>query len=168
MDARRAERVHDGPEGVDVGLHVSQGLWDQGGLQADYSYRHLFSTSQSLARKLTQTQFAFLTSDFLAGGHRAYLRYKQVLPQGWSFTAGLEFRTLVFRGWPAIDEAGNVIAPDREDRKLMPSASFGYAHDFANFRLDAGMSYSYVRQWSNSTEYDTQGHLVGLMVGLAY
>ncbi len=153
---------------LDVGLHISQGLWAQGGLQADYSYRHLFSTSQALTRKLTQAQFAFLTSDFIAGGHRAYLKYKQVLPKGWAFTVGLEFRTLEFPGWPATDVAGTVIAANREDRKLIPQASVAYAHAFGSLSLSATVSYNYVRQWSNSADYDTQAHQVGLNVGLEY
>lgn len=153
---------------LDVGLHISQGLWAQGGLQADYSYRHLFSTSQTLTRKLTQAQFAFLTSDFIAGGHRAYLKYKQVLPKGWSFVVGLEFRTLEYPGWPATNLDGAVIAPNREDRKLIPHASVAYGHEFGNLTLNATVSYNYIRQWSNSADYDTQAHQVGVNIGLEY
>lgn len=153
---------------LDVGLHLSQGLWSQGGLQADYGYRHLFSTSQALARKLTQTQFAFLTSEFLAGGHRAYLRYKQLLPRGWSVTGGIEFRTLEFAGWTATDVDGAVVAADRRDRKLIPSASVGYARAFGSLKLNASATYAYIRQWSNAADYDTQAHQVGLTIGLEY
>jgi len=153
---------------LDAGLHFSQGLWKDAGLQADYSYRHLFTTSQALARKLTQTQFTFLTADFLAGGHRAFLKWKQVLPRGWSLLAGLEFRALRYPGWPVTDAAGNVIGGDREDRRLTPSATLGYSHRFGALGLDARVSYSYLRQWSNSADYDTQAHQVGLAIGLEY
>jgi hypothetical protein len=161
-------RVERDDHQVDVGLHISQGLWAQGGLQADYSYRYLLSSSQALARKLTQTQFAFLTSDFLAGGHRAYLKYKQLLPRGWSMMAGLEFRTLEFPGWPATDLGGTVVAANRKDQKLIPMASLGYTHAFGQTELTVTASYSYIRQWSNAADYDTHAHQVGLNVGLQY
>jgi len=153
---------------VDVGLHLSQGLWETGGLQADYSYRYLFSASRALPHQLTQTQFAFLTTDFLAGGHRAYLRFKQILPKGFSLTAGVEFRTLQYRGWPAADLAGNLLGTDREDRKLIPSAALGYVHLFEQVGLNVTLSYAWIRQWSNSADYDTQGHQVTLGVGVEY
>ncbi len=153
---------------LDVGLHFSQGLWENAGLQADYSYRHLFSSSQALARKLTQTQFAFLTADFLAGGHRAYLKLKQVLPRGWSLLAGVEFRALRFPGWPATEADGTATGEDREDRRLIPSATLGYDHRFGSLGLQARLSYSYLRQWSNTADYDTQAHQVALSIALEY
>ncbi|MBM4398674.1 MAG: hypothetical protein FJ087_23675 [Deltaproteobacteria bacterium] len=153
---------------IDVGLHASQGLWDTGGLQADWSYRHLFAASGVLPRKLTQAQFAFLTTDFIAGGHRAYVRLKQVFPLGFSVTAGVEYRTLVYRGWPAVDAVGNALSFDREDKKLMPGATLRYAHSFGSFGLTAEASYTFVRQWSNSADYDTDGHLVAIGLSAEY
>jgi hypothetical protein len=153
---------------VDVGLHVSQGLWETAGLQADYSYRYLVAASRILPRQLTQTQFAFLTTDFLAGGHRAYLKFKQVLPRGFSLSAGVEFRTLLYRGWPATDLAGNLKGVDREDRKLIPSANLGWSRSFAQVGLNITLSYAWARQWSNSADYDAQAHQVTLGVGVEY
>jgi hypothetical protein len=153
---------------AEAGVHVSQGLWESAGLQADYSYRHLFAASGVLPHKLTQAQFAFLTTDFLAGGHRTYLKYRQVLPAGWSATAGVEYRILAYKGWPAADAQGNLTGADRVDRRLSPSASVRYSRETGGLGLDAAIEYSYVRQWSNSADYDAHAQVVSLELGMQY
>jgi hypothetical protein len=51
---------------------------------------------------------------------------------------------------------------------LIPLASVAYARTFGNLGLNVTASYTYVRQWSNSADYDTQAHQVGVNVGLEY
>jgi len=153
---------------IDAGLHVSQGLWATGGLQADYSWRHLFSASALLPTRLTQAQFAFLTTDFLAGGHRVYVKLKQVLPYGLSLLAGGEWRTLRYSGWPAVDSAGLATADDREDRRLGPTASLAFVHRFGGTRVGATLAYQWVRQWSTSYDFDTTGQLVTVEISAGF
>jgi len=153
---------------LDAGFHVSQGIADRTGLQADYVYRHPFETSQALLRKLTQSRFALLNLDFLMGGHRAYLKLKQLLPEGFSILAGIEFRTLEFKGWPALDADGALTGADRTDRRLNPSLTVSWARPVGSVRLDASLTYSFMKQWSNSADYDTRAHWVGCTVGVDY
>jgi hypothetical protein len=153
---------------VDVGVHASQGLWSTGGLQADYAWRHLVSASATLPIRLTEAQFAFLSTDFLASGHRAYLKYKQVLPVALWLLVGAELRTLRFEGWPATDSAGTTLADDREDVRLGPTASLGWARRFGGARVSATLSYGWLRQWSSSYDYDTTGQQVSFELAAGF
>lgn len=153
---------------LDAGLHLSQALWRRAGLQAGYHYRHLFSTSRELTRKLTQTQFAFLTADFLSGGHRTYLRFKQLLPEGFHFLAGVEYRDVRFPGWPAADAAGALIGEDRRDHRLLPSAQLAWARGVGALGLEVNVAYAFLRQWSNAAEYDASAHQVTVGIALDY
>jgi len=82
--------------------------------------------------------------------------------------AGLEFRRTVYPGWPATDLAGTAIGDDRRDWVLSPSFSVEYAHPFETLVLKVGLGYTYVRQWSNSADYDTQAHTGVLEIGVEY
>jgi hypothetical protein len=153
---------------VEIGLHASQGLWETGGLQAGYAWRHLIGTAGVVNVRLTQGQFAFLSTDFLAGGHHAYLRLKQVLPAGFSAVAGLDVRTLEYPGWTATDQLGNALAKDRSDVRLVPSASVAWKRSAGPVELEATAAYGYVRQWSNTWDYDAQGHSVTIDLTARY
>lgn len=153
---------------LDAGLHASQALWERAGLQAGYHYRHLFATSQELTRKLTQAQFAFLTADFLAGGHRTYLRVKQMFPKGFWMLVGVEYRDVHFPGWPATAAAGTALGEDRRDRRLMPSATLAWTRRFGALGIDVAATYTFLRQWSNAAEYVARVNQVLIGVGLDY
>lgn len=153
---------------IEVGLHASQGLWETGGLQAGYAWRHLIGTAGVVNVRLTQGQFSFLSTDFLAGGHHAYLRLKQVLPAGVSALAGVDLRTLAYPGWDAVDSLGNALADDRSDVRLVPSVSLGWKRDVGSVELEATAAYGYVRQWSNSADYVAQGHSVSVDFTVRY
>lgn len=161
-------RVERNDHQLDAGLHASQALWDRAGLQAGYHYRHLFSTSQELTRKLTQSQFAFLTADFLAGGHRTYLRIKQLFPEGFWVLAGVEYRDVRFPGWPAADTAGTLAGTDRRDHRLSPAVTLAWARRFGDLGVELTAAYVFLRQWSNSADYDARAHQVTIGIALDY
>jgi hypothetical protein len=153
---------------VDAGIHLSQALWESAGLQAGYQYRYLFATSAALTRKLTQSQFALLTSDFVWKGHRAYLGFKQLLPKGFFLLARVEYRQVAFPGWPATDSAGADTGEDRRDHRLAPSATLAWERDLGPVGLEIQATYSFLRQWSRSYDYDTRANETMIRIGLEY
>lgn len=153
---------------IEAGMHLSQSLWDSAGLQAGYQYRHLFATSAALTRKLTQSQFALLTSDFVWEGHRAYLGLKQMLPEGFWLLARVEYRRVSFPGWPATDEAGDDLGEDRRDHRLLSSAILAWERDLGPVDIEIRASYSFLRQWSNSFDYEARAHETVVRFGLSY
>jgi hypothetical protein len=81
---------------------------------------------------------------------------------------GLDFRRTEFPGWPATDLAGTALGDDRRDWVLSPSLSVEYVHPFETFDLKVGAGYGFVRQWSNSADYDTEAHTVVLELGIEH
>ena len=65
------------------GMHLSQGLWERAGLQADYAYRYLLGESGLISRQLDTIEISYVGEEFLFGGHRAELGFKQLFEGGW-------------------------------------------------------------------------------------
>jgi hypothetical protein len=151
---------------VDVGLHASQGLWATGGLQADYAYRTLAAPNRLLPYQLTQAQFAFLTTDFLAAGHRAFARFTERLLPSLTVAVGVELRTLEYLGWPAVDAAGTDTGADRVDRRLGPTLSLAWRGRLGAAGVRAELGWAWLRQWSTSYDYDASGQQLSLQVGV--
>jgi hypothetical protein len=154
---------------VEVGLHASQALWENGGLQADYAYLFAIGDAGMLERKLTLDQFTYLDTDFLFSGHQAMLGFKQLLGQSWSLMESVRFEERAYAGWTAVDDAGEAMDEDRRDLRLVPRALVGYTwgskkqrDGVSRYGFGVNLSYQYIRQWSNSYWYDTSAH-VGIL-----
>lgn len=60
------------------------------------------------------------------------------------------------------------LADDREDTRLGPSASLGWARRFGDARVSAKLSYGWLRQWSSSYDYDTSGQQVSFELAAGF
>jgi hypothetical protein len=159
---------HNQDQQVEAGLHLSQGLWESAGLQADYMYVLALGDSGLLLRKVTLDQFSYLDQGFLYSGSQAMLGFKQLLDRSWSLELNARLQERSFAGWQALDATGALEGEDRRDIRLIPGARLGYLwnsndeEDTDSLQLGAALEYSFSRQWSNSDWYDASAHSVGL------
>ena len=159
---------------IEAGVHLSQGLWESAGLQAGYVYVHAIGQSGLVLRKLTSTQFSYIGEEFLFTGHRAYLGFKQVFDVGLSFWLGADYEFREYEGWSVIDSDGNPTGEQRQDNRIGPGAwiEYGWWPDdeasSATPEVRVTLQYSYLRQLSNDWFYDTDQHVVGLSLNLAW
>jgi hypothetical protein len=156
-----------GDQQLILGLHVSQSLSKNSGLQFDYSYLYAVDDSGVLSRKLTQDQFTYLGEEFLYSGHRAIVGFKQLLGKSSAFWLGLRFEQRDYAGWEVIDSSGRLTGENRSDRRIEPRVAIEYnwwPKNKSNCVPDVRVSLEYVflRQWSNNDWYDTASHLVGV------
>jgi hypothetical protein len=154
---------------LEPGVHLSQGLWETGGLQADYAYRYVIGSNALFVRNFTQTQFTYLGEDFLFSGHRVSMKFTQVLPKGFKLAAGVEYQTRDYNDWPAVDPDGRETGESRYDQRLTPSFDIEYRWSRPEGQgnsaipdVKVAVRYSYTREWSNSYYYDTSWHLAAL------
>jgi hypothetical protein len=154
----------------EAAAHLSQGLWDQAGLQADYAYIKAFEQSVLVLRNMTSTAFSYIGEDFLFSGHRAELGFKQIFQEGWRFGLSLRYETRAYSGWSVVDANGTLTGEERFDKRLSPSGWVEYTwwpQDSAISEVRAALEYLYLRQWSNDAWYDTSLHAVMLNLGLS-
>ena len=151
---------------IEPGVHVSQGLWESGGLQADYSYRKTIGSNALFDRNFSQTQFFYLGEDFLFSGNHVFVKFTQIIPAGFKLTVGVDFQTRAYSDWPAVDSEGGFTGENRYDQRLTPSLGleFNWSHpgkeaksSIPDIKINAG--YFYTREWSNSYFYDTSWHV---------
>jgi hypothetical protein len=157
---------------IEAGAHVSQGLWEQAGLQADYAYRKAFEDSVLVLRNMTSTAFSYIGEDFIFSGHRAELGFKQIFQEGWQFGVALRYETREYGGWKLIDAAGLETDDDRSDQRLSPNAWVEYTwwpqnQNSAISEVRTSLEYLFMRQWSNDVSYDTSLHAVMLNLGMS-
>lgn len=159
---------------IEAGLHFSQGLWKDAGLQADYVYAHAFDTSGLISRKSASLEFNYLEETFIFSGHRARIGLKQMFAGSWTIEANLEFETRVYLGWLALDASGVSIGEDRSDMRLGPSIGLQYRwvpSETASTAVPAvkvRADYGYTRQWSNHVQYDADRHSAILGIDLEW
>ena len=154
---------------VEIGLHISQGLWESAGLQADYAYLFAIGNSGLLLRKLTLDQFSYLEQGFLYSGNQAMLGFKQIMAESWSWELSARLQEHSFAGWEALDASGVLKGENRRDLRLIPGTRLSYlwasrkdGQDAAGVQIGVAVEYSFTRQWSNSDWYDASAHTVGL------
>lgn len=159
---------------VEAGVHASQGLWPMAGLQADLSWRQALGRNGLLTRKLTQEQFTYLGEDFLYSGGRAELGIKQVLDPGWTLFAGVGAESRTWAGWPIADPVGPRPPPTRRDLRVYPHLSIlrtwipGEDLPPGVPQISLEGEHTIVRQWSNSSWFDTTIHLSTLTLTLTW
>ena len=68
----------------------------------------------------------------------------------------------------ATDAGGVLTGEDRRDHRLTPSLALSWARRFGSLGLEVSAAYAFLRQWSNSAEYDARAHQVTLGIGLDY
>jgi hypothetical protein len=162
---------------IEAGIHVSQSLWQRGGLQADYAYLHAFEDSSLIVYKYDTAEFSYIGEDFLFTGHTAYVGLKQLFNSGFRFGLGLRFDTRTYGGWKAMKEVDNnetQMEYDRQDKRLSPDCWLEYVYwpDENDSKtvpeFKTAIAYSYLRQWSNDDWYDTDEHVVRVNLGLAW
>lgn len=159
---------------IEAGIHLSQSLWERGGLQVDYAYLHAFEDSSLIVRKFNTAEFSYIGEDFLYTGHTAYLGMKQLFQNGFRFGIGLRFEMKTYGGWTVIAADETQTQNDRQDKRLSPDCWLEYDYwpddnDPATVpEFKASIGYSYLRQWSNDDFYDTDQHIVRINLGLAW
>lgn len=161
----------DRDQQIELGMHFSQALWDNAGLQVDYAYVFALGESGLLLRKLTQAQFSYLDQGFLYSGNQAMIAVKQVLGEVWTLELGARFKEYKFAGWKVVDSSGVATDEDRRDLRLSPVVGLSYfwsaKHDEegeASAQLQVSLEYSFTQQWSNSDWYDASAHNAGFSV----
>lgn len=159
---------------LEAGLHMSQGLWENAGLQADYAYLHAFDASGLIKRNFSSTSFNYLDTAFLWSGHKASLGLKQLFAESWTFTLDMRVESRAYKGWEAMSKSGTLTGKDRADLILSPSASLDYAWTPPETASQAvpvvktGVSYAYLRQFSNDSWYDTDQHTATINLKLSW
>jgi hypothetical protein len=160
---------------VEPGIHASQGLWETGGLQADYSYRQVIGSNALFDRQMSQTQFSYLGEDFLFSGHRASIKLTQIIPGGWKLAAGVEYQTRAYGDWPAVDSEGRDIGVNRDDQRLTPGVDVEYKWSPPEKKTNSTVPavrlsarYSFTKEWSNSYMYDTNWHFAAIDLALSW
>ncbi len=161
---------------LEAGLHISQGIWRNAGLQWDYAYLHAFDDSLLIQRNVTAEEFNYIGESFLFTGHTALFGFKQVFEAGTSLGVTLSFRHKLFQGWTALDVLGEprTDGTDRTDQQLEPDA--WVKHTFWPKReasrgvpaVTLALSYGFLRQWSNDYWYDTHRHLTKLTCEISW
>ena len=86
---------------IEAGIHFSQGLWKNAGLQADYSWNKSFGVAALITRNMAAADFSYLDESFLFSGHQAYLGLKQIAGRDWTIQAGAGFESRAYGGWVA-------------------------------------------------------------------
>ncbi len=163
----------DQDQSLEMGVHLSQGLWPTAGLQVDYAYILALGDSGVLARKLTAEQFAYLGQEFLYSGHRASLGFKQLVGFVGMLTLFVNYETKDYAGWPLLDDTGALTGKERVDHRLIPGLS--YDHEFypdsesalvprAGFTVD----YRYIHQLSNHVWYQANSHMGGVSLRVTW
>ncbi len=153
-------------QSLELGLHLSQGLWGSAGLQADYAYTLAIGDSGVLQRKLTEEQFAYIGQEFLFSGHRATLGFKQLIGEGGRLNIYVTYETKDYAGWPLLDETGAATGAQREDTRLIPGVS--YQHEFYPSEgslwpvIGLIAEYRFIDQQSNLAWSEAQSHMGGL------
>jgi len=159
---------------IDTGIHASQGLWETGGLQADYNYRMVIGSNSLFDRQMSQTQLFYLGEDFLFSGNSIALKFTQLLPRGWKIASGVDYQTRAYNDWPAVDSEGNETGANRNDQRLTPGLDLVYgwsphgAKTEATPAIKLAARYSFTREWSNSYIYDTNWHLASIDITLSW
>jgi len=164
---------------IEAGIHISQSLWERGGLQADYAYLYAFDNSFLIERNFnnalsTSAEFGYIGDDFLFTGHSAYLGFKQLFRGGLRLGFGLRFETKTYGGWKPEEDDGTQAEDDRQDQRLSPDCWLEYVYwpdendSKAVPEFKTSIGYSYLRQWSNYGSYDTDQHVVRIDLGLAW
>jgi hypothetical protein len=159
---------------IEAGLHLSQGLWESGGLQADWAYLHSIGASGLIQQKLTDVEFSYIGEEFLFSGHQAELGFKQIFENGWSFGFGAKYEFRTYGGWWVLDENGDPTDVERQDQRLEPAGWLEYSWlpgehaSSAAPSFKTSLEYSYLRQWSNDEWYDTDRNLVELSFELGW
>ena len=159
---------------IEAGIHLSQGITEGIGLQADYSYVHAFDDSVLVLRNLTDVAFDFIGDAFIYTGHRALLGFKTLF--GERFEVGItgDFARKAYGGWPVLDDQGVPTDEERVDTELGPKAWFKYTYyprdDASPAAPEFSVSphYAYRRIWSNESWYDTDRHLAGIELTLSW
>lgn len=153
-----------------VGLHASQALWPNAGLQLSGAYLPAVSNNALLLTKLSQEQFSYLGEDFLFSGWRARGVLKQVFGEV-TLEASFLYEVRDFNGWSALGADGRLLDEQRRDTRLTPRASIRWAREVGERALREvalGLDYSYTRQLSNSALYDTEVHQAMLALSGAW
>jgi hypothetical protein len=164
---QRSSAVNDDlDQQLDLGLRIGQGLWERAGLQLEYGYRFAIGDSGYLLRKASQEAFQYLGEDFMYGGHRGHLAFKQLFGKGWTLRVMVAAEERAYAGWPAMSDVGALTGEDRRDVRLTPSVALAYTWELPErswaqtVKLEA--EFAHIQQWSNSYWYDTMIDVGGI------
>ena len=159
---------------LEAGIHLSQGLADGIGIQADYAYLHAFDDSVLILRNLSDIDFDYIGEAFIYTGHKALMGLKAVFENGLTFGVSANYTYKMFGGWPVLDTAGQATGEERKDHVLEPVGWVRYTFwpDETASRMvpefSVGPYYGYRRQWSNDAWYDCDRHQAGLALQLMW
>ncbi len=153
---------------IEAGIHLSQNVIKNVGLQADYAYRHAFEESVLIVRSMGLPSFSYIGEDFLFTGHMAMAGAKSVFQNGISLGAEIAYAHKTYYGWSVLDDTGEPTGAERVDDQLEPRGWLRYTYtpkedaSRAVPEVSMSLSYAYLRQWSKDEWYDTSRHVVRL------
>jgi hypothetical protein len=159
---------------IEAGIHLSQNVIENLGLQADWAYRHAFEAGVLIVRSMGLPSFSYIGEDFLFTGHTAMVGMKSVFQNGVSFGLEVAYAYKIYNGWLVLDDAGEATGGERVDNQLEPRGWFRYTYspgDDASRavpEVSVSVSYAYLRQWSDDAWYDTDRHIVRLGVDASW
>jgi len=154
------------------GIHISQGLWKDAGIQLDYAYLYALEASGLIARKQDSVEFDYLDEAFLFSGHQASIGFKQLFAKSWIFILGAGIEERKYAGWPVLDANGTATGEERRDLRLPLFTGMEYTWippeeaSSAVPGVKVNLNYAYMRQWSSDDWYDSDQHNISLGVWL--
>ncbi len=163
LNQEKSARDNDRDDQIKLGLHVSQSLAENDGLQLSYVYFWPFGPSGLLEKKLTQVQFAYLGEDFIFRGHLLNIGYKTIFNNQITTGVFVQYEQRTYLEWKAVDGDGILMSEDRSDHRIIPSAFIDVIispqkSDASNWQYGLRLDYRYIHQQSNSDWYNTQAH----------
>ena len=157
---------------LEAGIRLSQGVVEWLGMFAEWIYHHSFGDSTVVSKSMGLPTFNYIGEEFLYTGHTTLIGLKSVFDTGLSFGMETAYAYKNYGGWMVLDTEGTATGEQRIDHELNPSTWLRYTHfpsekaSRAVPELSVTLSYSYLRQWSTDTWYDTDRHLASVSIKL--
>lgn len=151
-----------------LGARLAQGVGEYSGIWVDYEYVKSFDDNNMVLQELANVELNLLDDEFLFSAHRVLFGGRRM----WDAVqldveVGYEART--YNGFDVLDVDGLSTGVSRQDDHIWARIGVDATRDIEEeslTQLNAGVSYEFLRQFSNDVWFDTDSHLVMISLSI--
>jgi hypothetical protein len=150
---------------VKPGIRVAQGVGETSGIWLDYEYLHTVNDNNLAVGEMQAAEMNFVGTDFMFSGHGVTVGGKRIWNAHVETSLDIFWQKRWYNGLEVFDEVGDSTGIARDDDRVGGAASFRFEKELSNDTqslFSVGATYSYLRQFSNDSWFDTDLHAVSL------
>ena len=151
------------------GIRLAQGIGEYSGIWLDYEYLYTFNDNNLVVGEMLNAEMNFTGTDFMFSGHVLSAGGRRIFGEHWEGSLEALYLKRIYSGLQVLDDLGMPTGEGREDDRIGGQGMIKYeleAGAEGQILFSTSLHYQYLRQISNDAWFDTDLHVVSLVMSI--